>query len=538
MKFDIDDFYPTPPNLINNMLSGIDLDKTHTILEPSAGKGNIAKHIKKLKDGYNRHSFDIDAIEIDTDLQHVLKGEGFRVIHNDFLTFETFKRYDLVIMNPPFSSGDRHLLHALKFVRGEGQLVCLLNAETLKNPYTNTRRDLVRRLSELKADIRFAELAFADAERPTDVEVAIIRIDMPEDDNESVILDHLRPAQDNRAPYAEPGNPLVSSDRIRALVEHFANEAEAGIRLIREYHAISGFMLKGAREKGSILQLTVEDRRITEDRGHLRSTETNFLMSLRHRYWETLFSVPEFTAKLTSNVQKDLHSRVHEFAHYDFSFYNIYSLYLEVSKALLSNIRKAIFDLFEDFTHRHHYDEYSKNIHYYDGWKTNKAFKVNKKVIIPFYMSDCHWDWGHSDRFYLPWEMTSKLCDIEKVFDYLAGTTNAGHDGLARALDTAGKAGQRRGIEARHFKISIFKKGTCHIEFKDPELVKKFNIFGCQQKGWLPPGYGATQYAELDPEARDVVDSFEGKESYARTVRRSNFYLLADTDTPMLPIAG
>ncbi len=538
MKFDIDDFFPTPANLIGDMLSGVDLDTVHTILEPSAGKGDIAKYLQKQKEGRNRHPFVIDTIEIDTDLQHVLKGEKFRVIHNDFLTFNTFKRYDLVVMNPPFSNGDRHLLHALKFVGSGGQLVCLLNAETLKNPCTKSREDLARRLSELKADVRFVELAFADAERPTDVEIAIIRIAMPKDGGDSVILDHLRPAQDDRAPYAEPGNPLVSSDRIRALVEHFTNEAEAGIRLIREYHAISGFMFKGAREKTPILKLAVEDRQITEERGHLRNTETNFLMSLRHRYWETLFSVPEFTGKLTSSVQQDLHSRVHDFAHYDFSFYNIYSLYLDMSKSLLTNIRKAIFDLFEDMTHRHHYAEYSKNVHYYNGWKTNKAYKVNKKVIMPFYISDFYWNWGQGDQFHLPWEMTSKICDIEKVFDYLAGTINAGHDALAHALDTAGKEGQRRGIDTRHFKISIFKKGTCHIEFKDSELVKKFNIFGCQQKNWLPPGYGATQYAELDPEARDVVDSFEGKDSYAQTVRGSSFYLLSDTDTPMLPLAG
>jgi hypothetical protein len=495
-----------------------------------------------LGDDRDRRSFDIDAREIDADLQHILKGEQFRVVHNDFLTFDTYKRYDLVIMNPPFSCGDRHLLHALKFVKGGGQLVCLLNAETLKNPFTNIRQDLSRRLSELKADIRFIERAFADAERPTDVEIAIIRVDMPEDGGDSIILDHLRPAQDHRAPRADPDNPLVSSDRIRALAEHFTNEAEAGIRLIREFCAVSGFMLKGTREKDAILKMTVDDKHIAKEDGYRRNvdmdTETNFLMSLRYRYWETLFTVPEFTDKLTTNVQQSLHSRIHEFAHYDFTLYNIYSLFLEMSTALMSNIKKAIYDLFEDCTHRYNYAEYSKNVHYYNGWKTNQAFKVDKKVILPFYMSDFYWNRGQGDQFRIPYELMRKLCDMEKVFDYLAGTSTASHDELRLALDAAGDAGQRRGINTRHFSISIFKKGTCHIEFKDPELTKKFNIFGGQQKGWLPPGYGATQYDDLAPEAREVVDSFEGKESYAQTVRRSDFYLLTDTVMPMLPFAG
>lgn len=538
MKFDIDDFYPTPANLISNMLSGVDLDRAHTVLEPSAGKGDIAKYLRKIRDSRDRRSFDIDAVEIDTDLQHVLKGEGFRVIHNDFLTFDTFKRYDLVIMNPPFSNGDRHLLHGLKFIKGGGQLVCLLNAETIRNPFSNPRQVLARRLSELKADIRFIEQAFADAERPTGVEIAVVRVDMPGDGGDSIILDHLRPAQDSRIPYADPDNPLVSSDRIRALAEHFANEAEAGVRLIREYRAVSGFMLKGAREKGGILELMVKGGQAAGEDGDKRGMETNFLMELRHRYWETLFSVPEFTDKLTTEVQHSLHSRIHEFAHYDFTLYNIYSLFLEMSSALLSNIKKAIYDLFEDCTHRHHYAEYSKNIHYYDGWKTNKAFKVNKKVILPFHMGDFYWNWGQGGQFSIPYDMKRKLCDMEKVFDYLAGTCAAGHAGLALALDAAGKEGRRRGIDARHFRISLFKKGTCHIEFKDPEMVKKFNIFGSRQKGWLPPGYGETRYDDLDSEARDVIDSFEGRESYIQTVQRSGFYLLSDADAPMLPFAG
>ena len=536
MNFDCPEFYPTPRDLIADMLSGIKLDDMHSILEPSAGRGDIAKYIKATEEPPRNNRHDIDTIEIDPDLRHVLKGEGFRVIHNDFLTFESFKRYDLVVMNPPFSNGDRHLLHALNFVRGEGRLVCVLNAETLKNPYTKTRQELSRRLSELGADIRFRELAFADAERPTDVEIAIVSITMPEDGGESVILDHLRPAQDSRALYAESGNPLVSSDRIRALVEHFNNEAEAGIKIIREFHAVSWFLLKGSRDGKPILELSIDDRKVKEG-GHRRSTETNFLMLLRHRYWETLFTVPEFTAKLTSQVQKELHSRVDEFAHYDFSFYNIYSLYLDMSKELLTNIKKAILDLFEEFTHRYHYEEYSKNVHLYTGWKTNKAFKINKKVIIPLYFDRFWWDWGGDGAYRLPWEFKSKMCDIEKVFDYLAGTTGIGHSNLAEALETASN-GQKRNIELRHFKISVFKKGTCHIEFNDPELVKKFNIFGGQQKNWLPPGYGATAYGDLAPEAREVIDSFEGEESYEQTLRQADYFLLSDTAAPLLPLVG
>jgi len=41
------DFYPTPENLINKMLCDIDFKMIHSILEPSAGSGNIVEAIKQ-----------------------------------------------------------------------------------------------------------------------------------------------------------------------------------------------------------------------------------------------------------------------------------------------------------------------------------------------------------------------------------------------------------------------------------------------------------------------------------------------------------
>ena len=93
MFIDIKEFYPTPAHLINKMLSGLEFDMVKTILEPSAGKGDIVEALKQ-KEGsstryYTKLSFDIDCIEADQNLRHILKGKKFRVVHNDFLTYDT-----------------------------------------------------------------------------------------------------------------------------------------------------------------------------------------------------------------------------------------------------------------------------------------------------------------------------------------------------------------------------------------------------------------------------------------------------------------
>ena len=41
------DYYPTPEHLINKMLSGVDFKMIKSILEPSAGKGDIAEKIRE-----------------------------------------------------------------------------------------------------------------------------------------------------------------------------------------------------------------------------------------------------------------------------------------------------------------------------------------------------------------------------------------------------------------------------------------------------------------------------------------------------------
>lgn len=57
-----------------------------------------------------------------------------------------------------------------------GQIIFIINAESIRNPYSNTKKDLVRKLNELGAEIEFLENQFLDAERTTGVEIALISI--------------------------------------------------------------------------------------------------------------------------------------------------------------------------------------------------------------------------------------------------------------------------------------------------------------------------------------------------------------------------
>ncbi|MEG0996696.1 MAG: hypothetical protein RSH26_07020, partial [Clostridia bacterium] len=120
-------FYPTPEGLAQELLSGIEWDNVSTVLEPSAGKGDLVREIiAKLKNsrrgwhGRDDEDFDIDCVEIDPNLRHILTGKKLRVVHDDFLTMRTYKRYNVIAMNPPFDRGAEHLLKALEMQENGG----------------------------------------------------------------------------------------------------------------------------------------------------------------------------------------------------------------------------------------------------------------------------------------------------------------------------------------------------------------------------------------------------------------------------------
>lgn len=546
MFTDNKDFYPTPQILIDKMLCDIDFSMIKSILEPSAGKGNIVEALKKKIENHNKYwgnkeyQLDIDCIEADHNLQHILKGKNFRVVYNDFLAYETMKEYDLIVMNPPFSNGCKHLLKALEMQkRNGGAVVCLLNAETLKNPCNNDRLDLQRKLTDYNAKIEFIQNAFLDAERKTAVEIALVKVQLPEVQRESFILGELRKAQEQREIEAEESQ-LIDSDFFKAIVKQYQLEVEAGIKLIKEYYAMQPFILSDfGKDKetgetiqtgGCILQMNVIGNR---DKYHNNLSINEYIRKVRSKYWTALFENKKFIGQLTNNLQRDFYNKVEELSNYDFSLYNIYQLKIDMQKKVVKGIEDTIIELFDELSHKYSYwDETSKNIHYYNGWKTNQAWIINKKVIIPLNgYHDLSYSWGGFRP--TQYDIVRKLQDIEKCFNYLDGGLTEAVD-LEESLKFAEEYGETKDIQLKYFTVTFYKKGTCHITFNNDELLKKFNIFGSQHKGWLPPSYGKKSYKDVTAEEKAVVNEFEGEKEYNKVITNKEYYLFDGNNLNLL----
>lgn len=98
-------YFPTPPDVVQEMIKKLDLTPGMTVLEPSAGSGHIAQALFTF-------GCEVDCVEIDDDLAKLLTLKGFKVYHQDFLTFRG--TYSRIAMNPDFrGNGDAiHIRHA------------------------------------------------------------------------------------------------------------------------------------------------------------------------------------------------------------------------------------------------------------------------------------------------------------------------------------------------------------------------------------------------------------------------------------------
>ncbi len=110
---DIPGFFPTPTTLADEMVRRADIRAGNTVLEPSAGKGDLADAVLA------RHPHaKVSVVERWVSLQNILRAKGYLLVGEDFMETNG-ALYDRIIMNPPFER------HAFGLLRPGGKLVAI-----------------------------------------------------------------------------------------------------------------------------------------------------------------------------------------------------------------------------------------------------------------------------------------------------------------------------------------------------------------------------------------------------------------------------
>lgn len=121
-------YFQTPEPIVARLIELADIEPGMTVLEPSAGQGNIAHAVAR--------ETAVDCVELLPANFAKLNPSVRKALCGDFLRFEPmedWRDYDRVVMNPPFARQDdiRHVTHAMRFLKDGGRLVSVMAASIL-----------------------------------------------------------------------------------------------------------------------------------------------------------------------------------------------------------------------------------------------------------------------------------------------------------------------------------------------------------------------------------------------------------------------
>jgi hypothetical protein len=470
-------FFPSTDEVASEVYAAAGIKQKMSVCDPTAGNGVLLDKIPPhFEYGYHGHKPKTYAIEIDQELRYILQGKGHKVIGTNFLEYADPMKFDRIIMNPPFSKGAEMTLKAWSHLKDGGRLVSILNAETLTNTFSGDRKALATLVLQ-HGHQKDLGRAFLQAVRRANVEVVMIVLDKPKRED---TWDFSGPFTYNQVEAEEfKANPLAHTNVIKNLV---AKYKACELTLIERHETQSklNFYLSGVsqrvyepdRERGQDLDLNLLRDLLDE------------IMELKSRFWNTVFDKTELGKKATSSFREKFTEFSQQQQTMEFSEPNI----IEMLNMFFLNreqiMNDCILDAFDKSTGFH-----EKNCIHKEGWKTNKSYKLNKRIIHPNGVEWCN----IFNNLSVGWRRRSFLDDLDKVLCWLSGQNIEDVDfvGTYKAIDDfcRSKCNYQQQFESTFFKIRVYKKGTMHLDFKDLYLLDDFNLAAAKGKKWLGADY-------------------------------------------------
>lgn len=471
------DFYPTPRAIVEKMVlpyvGRLSPNKLR-ILDPSAGKGNI---LDWLAD-YGVPVSSLYAVEIEPELQATLQGKGYRIIGEDFLTFKTHLRFSLIAMNPPYSQGVKHLLQAWDVSQG-GDIVSLLNAESINNPYTKERQRLAKLIAD-HGEVEHIGQVFMDAERKTNVDSVIVRLKKPSRVTDEDFLFHGMEEGAHRLDGFEGFGEVAQRDLIRSYVTSFEQGIQAKKEAMKALHKLNYYVkdfycpnMLATRRPPEILP-TLSSRPAKE----FEEWVTEFTANA----WRTVLHKTNLRKYLTSGVRRKFEERLELQTSMAFTESNIRIALEAMRQNATELVMNSIDEVFMKLTEHHH-----ENRQQVEGWKTNQAWYVSDRFILPGVVEEAFN--GDLKMKYSSYA-SDIIEDLERCLAFLSGTDRSNENEVfvpvSQAINKAGSAKQKT-ASSTFFDLKFYKKGTAHFRWKSEWLRAEFNYVAAQRRGFPLP---------------------------------------------------
>lgn len=480
------------------------------IYEPSAGNGNIVDWCKE------HGAKEVLVSEKHPELAMIVQRKGKFIGHDCFDVLPAhISHVDMIIMNPPFSNGHKHLMYAWEIAPEGCEIYCLLNWQTVNNAYSQSREEMLRIIADYGSAQNLGRV-FGEAERETEVEVGLVKLFKPKTGSREFEGFFLEEDQ----PEAQTGPGIMPYNVVRDVVQRYVDS----VKIFEEFEGMKARMDQrvGCFELGSLGFYVGR----TRDKSELMIyTKDNFKRELQKNAWKFLFDKMKLNKFVTSGVMNDINKFVENQQAVPFTMRNIYRMFEIIVGTRQETFNRSLVEAVDKFT------KYTDENRYgLEGWKTNSGHLLNKVFIIPR-MTELGFDGqvglhygGDNDR---------KLDDLNKVlcsltgknFDHMisiyqhvhythklysgeeficADSANPRNPGAGmsyeyekrkKALYDSGRPIDEKISKVEwgqwsdwgFFQIRPYKKGTMHFKFKDLKVWELLNRKYAEIKGHVLP---------------------------------------------------
>lgn len=471
------DFYPTPDAVIEQMMMGENI-LCKIVLEPSAGKGNIVDWLNINGAGK------VIACENDPNIRKLLNGKC-ELIADDFLsvTADMVSHVDYIVMNPPFSQGARHILHAWEIAPAGCVIIALCNSENFNSWRTECKA--LKETVELYGNREYLGNVFKGSERTTDVCVSLIKL-YKDGTGENEFDGYFFSSVDEDAVYLNQTEGIMSYNIVRDLVNRYISAVKlfddtmAAAKLINDTAEYKEYTAdeNGKQHTKDFGYLPIKFGAISANKKSTDVTHDQYKKALQKYYWRIIFDKLNMEKYATQKLREQINKFIELQKNVPFTMSNIYrviDIVVQTNGQRMQNALLEAFDLICSFS--------AENSTAGEKWKTNANYMINKKFIVPYmcsyesYYKNLHLNYSSNE---------GKLEDVNKALCYITGIN---YDEIRRLSETIYKYQPAWGewFKWGFFMCKGFKKGTMHFKFVDENVWFKFNYEVAKLRGWSLP---------------------------------------------------
>ena len=461
------DFYPTPHEVIEQMLSLSDI-RGKIILEPSAGSGNIVDFLQK--NGAKK----VIACEINTKLQAIIAGKC-ELIASDFLTVtpDMISHIDMIVMNPPFSAEEAHILHAWEIAPEGCEIISLCNSSLLSRNYYE-RREKIRELIDNNGNSQRLGEVFKTAERQTSVDVSVIRLYKPRT-GEHEFDDFFDMTEDD-----EPNTQgIVRYSYVQDIVSKYKDAVELFDTVMEGNNRMNELC-----NSMGVQPIVFGARKAAEESSYVKTTVTRdvFKKTLQKSLWRHVFNQFGMEKYVTQNVINELNRAIELASDMPFTMKNIYRMAQMLVATHGNRMQQTLVETFEYICSLS-----AENSTAGEKWKTNSDYMINRRFIVPYLTS--YDKYMTRTNYYVSLGYYREYTKIDDIVKALCHITGKNYDDISNISTFVHETRMNWGqwYEWGFFRIRGYKKGTMHFEFVDENVWYKFNQAVASAKGWQLP---------------------------------------------------